>query len=232
MRRSEWKKQRRKEYLEQRNNVYIFCEGEKTEPLYFQELKKAIEKNAMYQNMIHIDIQPCATNTVQVVEKAFTYIERNQVTHGEVWCVYDLDDFPKENFDRANQMMVQRDGRSSNLRFKAAWSNQCFELWYVLHFDYYNVNNNRDQYSERLTRKLRSLNKGIYTKTRPDMFEILNEVGNPKNAIKFSKKLLENKEGRRPSQIAPATKVYELVENLAKYLPDDIKVKFLDETEQ
>lgn len=30
-----------------------------------------------------------------------------------------------------------------------------------------------------------------------------------------------------PAMIAPGTKVYELVEELAKYLPEDIKVKFL-----
>ena len=29
------------------------------------------------------------------------------------------------------------------------------------------------------------------------------------------------------AMIAPGTKVYELVEELAKYLPEDIKVKFL-----
>ena len=32
-----WKKERRKEYLEKREyRYYIFCEGEQTEPLYFE----------------------------------------------------------------------------------------------------------------------------------------------------------------------------------------------------
>lgn len=38
-----WKKNRRIEYLEKKKyRYYIFCEGEKTEPLYFKGFKKFI----------------------------------------------------------------------------------------------------------------------------------------------------------------------------------------------
>ena len=33
-----------------------------------------------------------------------------------------------------------------------------------------------------------------------------------------------------PAEIAPGTKVYELVEELAKYLPEEIKQQFLGES--
>lgn len=34
---TQWRKQRRKEYLEKKEyRYYIFCEGEQTEPLYFE----------------------------------------------------------------------------------------------------------------------------------------------------------------------------------------------------
>ena len=41
-----WKKKRRKEYLEKREfRYYIFCEGQQTEPLYFEGFKRYIEDN-------------------------------------------------------------------------------------------------------------------------------------------------------------------------------------------
>ena len=41
---TQWRKQRRKEYLEQKEyRYYIFCEGERTEPLYFEGFKQLIE---------------------------------------------------------------------------------------------------------------------------------------------------------------------------------------------
>lgn len=41
---TQWRKQRRKEYLEKKEyRYYIFCEGEQTEPLYFEGFKRLIE---------------------------------------------------------------------------------------------------------------------------------------------------------------------------------------------
>lgn len=41
---AQWRKQRRKEYLEKKEyRYYIFCEGEQTEPLYFEGFKGMIE---------------------------------------------------------------------------------------------------------------------------------------------------------------------------------------------
>ena len=41
-----WKKKRRQEYLEKKEfRYYIFCEGQSTEPFYFQGFKQNIEDN-------------------------------------------------------------------------------------------------------------------------------------------------------------------------------------------
>ena len=40
-----WKKKRRKEYLEKREfRYYIFCEGQQTEPFYFEGFKDILKK--------------------------------------------------------------------------------------------------------------------------------------------------------------------------------------------
>ena len=48
-----WKKKRRQEYLEQKEfRYYIFCEGQQTEPQYFNGFKKYIESNPIYKDMV------------------------------------------------------------------------------------------------------------------------------------------------------------------------------------
>ena len=43
-----WKKKRRQEYLEMKQyRYYIFCEGQQTEPQYFEGFKKLIEENPL-----------------------------------------------------------------------------------------------------------------------------------------------------------------------------------------
>ena len=50
--------------------------------------------------------------------------------------------------------------------------------------------------------------------------------GNPKLAIRYARRIIKNGEGKTPAEIAPGTKVYELVEELTKYLPEKEKKYF------
>lgn len=60
-----WKKKRRKEYLEKKEyRYYIFCEGEQTEPLYFDGFKRLVEENLIYKDMVLIEIESCAAETM------------------------------------------------------------------------------------------------------------------------------------------------------------------------
>ncbi len=59
-----------------------------------------------------------------------------------------------------------------------------------------------------------------------DIFEILMEKGNPKLAIRYAKRIIKDGAGKTLTEIAPGTKMYELVEELARYLPEKIKSKF------
>ena len=59
-----------------------------------------------------------------------------------------------------------------------------------------------------------------------EIFEVLLEKGNPKLAIRYAKRIIKEGEGRMPADIAPGTKVYELVEELVKYLPEKIQDMF------
>ena len=95
-----WRKKRRQEYLEMKEfRYYIFCEGEQTEPLYFDGFKKLIEENPVYREMVLIQIEPCGADTMRVIGQAEKYVRANHITEGQIWCVYDKDSFPSGSFN-------------------------------------------------------------------------------------------------------------------------------------
>lgn len=75
-----WKKKRRQQYLELKEfRYYIFCEGEQTEPQYFAGFKRLIEDNPIYKDMVLIEIEPCAAETMRVIGMAERYVEKNNI---------------------------------------------------------------------------------------------------------------------------------------------------------
>ena len=93
-----WKKKRRQEYLEKKEfRYYIFCEGQATEPKYFQGFKRYIEDNPIYRDMVLIEIEGCQAETMRVIGKAEEHVRENKITKGQIWCVYDKDSFPSND---------------------------------------------------------------------------------------------------------------------------------------
>ena len=222
-----WKKKRRQEYLEKKEfRYYIFCEGRCTEPLYFEGFKQYIEENPIYRDMVLIEIEPCKAETMRVIGMAERYVRDNRIEKGQIWCVYDKDSFPSEDFNMVERRANWLNLHNPELQYHTAWSNECIEFWFILHFAYYISNNHRTKYISFLNDKFQEIGKGKYEKNMKNIFDILVENGNPKLAIKYAKKIIENGEGKTPSEIAPGTKVYELVEELAKYLPEGVREKF------
>ena len=199
----------------------------KTEPNYFAGFKKNIESNAVYKNTVIISIEPCGANTMTVMKMAENYVRNNHIKKGQIWCVYDKDSFEKSHFNRVEERAKSLNKLNHDIQYHAAWSNECIEIWFILHFDNYKSNNHRQEYIKYLNNKFKSLGLSKYEKNLPHIFEILNEYGNPKKAIRYAKKIIDENYGLSSADIAPGTKVYELVEELAKYLPEEIKYKYL-----
>lgn len=224
-----WRKQRRKEYLEKKEyRYYIFCEGEQTEPLYFEGFKRLIEDNPIYKDMVLIQIEPCAAETMRVIGMAERYVRKNGIDRGQIWCVYDKDSFPAKDFNGVAERVYKLNLENPELQYHVAWSNECIEFWFILHFAYYTSNNHRLEYVKFLNDKFRELGIGKYQKNMKDIFSILMEKGNPKLAIRYAKRIIEENKGNTPSDIAPGTKVYELVEELSRYLPESINASFME----
>lgn len=198
----------------------IVCEGSKTEPFYFEGIKRQI--NSKYGNKIRvenvsanrIEIDGTGRNTEDLTNYAIIKRRNAKIPYGHVWCVFDKDSFSDQQFNNAITLC-------NNNNIGAAWSNEAIELWFILHFEYMNSSISRFAYIDKLNYWFGKfkINNGKYEKTLEDIFDILNKHGDMTLAIKFAKKLEKKyNKGTTPSNMNPATTVYELVEELLEYM--------------
>ena len=223
-----WKKKRQQEYLETKEyQYYIFCEEEQTEPNYFLGFKKLIEYNPIYKDLVLIEIEPCAAEILRVLEKAEEYVRKNKIKKGQIRCVYDKDSFPAEHFNSVEKRMENLNKANGDIQYHSAWSNECIEFWFILHFANYTSNNHRSEYIKFLNEKFVELKLGKYQKNMNTLFDILMKEGNSKLAIRYAKRIIKDNKDMLSSRIAPGTKVYALVEELTKYLSQEEQKRFI-----
>ncbi len=120
----------------------IISEGTKTEPNYIKGLvdlinKKysEINKNARHSMKDTIKIHGTGRNTKGLLEYARNLAEKPENKHyNRIWIMYDKDDFPLDNFDNTLFSIKGKQCDDADRKFFAAWSNECIELWFILHF--------------------------------------------------------------------------------------------------
>ena len=106
--------------------------------------------------------------------------------------------------------------------YSVGWSNQSFEYWLYLHFDYSDADLDRNEWNKKLDVLLKtrcSRSKG-YDKNIEDIYELLDTFGSVKGAVANAKRRMGDfdLERQKPSECAPGTTVYALVEKLLDYL--------------
>ncbi|MFA5778799.1 MAG: RloB family protein [Elusimicrobiota bacterium] len=182
--------------------VLIVCEGEKTEPNYFKSFQTSEE-------LIKVEVLGVGMNTDSLVQYAVQLkkdAETKKEPYAEVWCVFDRDSFTKNNFNKAIQI-------AKNNQIKRAYSNEAFEIWYILHFSFHQAAWSRDLYKKKLTGLLCSK----YKKNDLNMYAKLNDK--QPDAIRHAKQLLENYgANHNPESDNPCTTVHILVEFLNDYI--------------
>ena len=183
----------------------IVCEGEKTEPNYFRALGEKLPRNT-----VKLEIDGVGRNTIGLVNYAIWYRDNACRKFDRVWVVFDKDDFPDENFNAAIT-------KGSSNRINCAWTNEAFELWFLLHFQFVNSGLSREDYKGYLEREIKIRSKNTeykYLKNDPNTFSILQTFGNQKQAIQWAKQLKQTYVDLRFSTHNPCTLVHELIEEL------------------
>lgn len=204
----------------------IVCEGEKTEPNYFSSFSKNI-KSDIYS--LELDIKGEGSNTRDLVRRAIEYRNKAYIPYDRVWVVMDKDSFTPDDFNGAIAK-----AQSNNIR--VAWTNEAFELWYLLHFQYRVTAMSRDDFkrkieiaiNQKITAKNRSAKKFKYQKNSKETSRYLLDYGSQEKAIKNAVKLMGQHNDTNYALHNPCTTVHLLVQELigkSKELNDDIDTK-------
>ena len=183
--------------------MLIVCEGSKTEPNYLSRLGQDRRLSAV----IIIPGPRFGGSPRNIVECAVG--ERDKVAgtayaYDEIWCVFDRD-----NHAGVDQVLqeAQREG------LKIAFSNPCFELWFLLHFRYSTRPRSANETLRDLKKKLPD-----YEKADEDVYGKL--LAMQPAAIANAKTLLAyHLEIGNIQYDNPSTSVHELVERLNDLAP-------------
>lgn len=185
----------------------IVCEGQ-TEELYFKSF-------------------PVLTATIQTVKTGssnMTLVDaveqyRRAGSYDEVWCVFDFDTNP----------MIQRQGEEFNRAIRkaqdrgyhCAYSNDAFELWFVLHYRYLDQQQHRDYFYEVLSGiwKINYTKEGKTLRFAKNIYRLLSEdtKASQQAAIANSHRLLVLHDGKPCHLQNPVTTVFQLVERLNEH---------------
>lgn len=198
---------RRPEYRDPIKRVLIACEGAETEVRYFRALLK---DKRIRTARVEVYGPEGGTDPKSIVEFAkgkVEYARRDGDPFDEVWCVFDRDDHLKIA-DAMTQAKHQTDPEGG---FEVAFSNPCFELWFLLHFRYSSGHQHRTAVARELKQKDRIAG---YDKPM-DVYGLLKDkqddaIGNAKRLRKHHK---DCNAGRQEN---PCTNVDELVVGLNK----------------
>lgn len=158
---------RREEEREPRQLVLVVCEGECTEPYYFDSLRRSYGLSN-----VRIAGRECGSSPQSVVDYALE-MQKKGLGYDRIFCVIDRDEH--ERFDAAVQRV--RDMEQNGLPIEAIISYPAFEFWYVLHFEYTRSPIIRSGARSPGENAIRHLKTHIphYSKKDEDMFQSLKE---------------------------------------------------------
>ncbi len=192
---------------ELKKTILIVCEGKNTEPLYFKSFP----------------VLTLRVKTVGIGQSKLKLIEYTQNltkndTFDEVWCVFDLD--IKHDIANCVSDFNNAIAKGKDLGFKVAYSNDAFELWFYLHYQYTDSENHRTFYYKQLSDlwKVNYEKEGKKLKFCNENYKRLenDKSASRTDAIKRAKKLYRMKKQLPYQQQNPVTLVFELVELLVQ----------------
>jgi hypothetical protein len=104
----------------------VICEGRKTERVYFKGFRTR-------NNGIRIEAPHCSStdplNLTRFANKMCAVYDIDLKIGDRIWCVFDV--------DRNNDEMIKKAYKEAEMnKIDILLSNPCFELWYLLHFEF------------------------------------------------------------------------------------------------
>lgn len=194
---------RRRPQREPKRRFIVFCEGEKTEPAYFDAFRRTFP-NALIEMETVAPAGVAYTVAKAAAERAKTLglspgsrKKKNSFEENDaVWAIFDRDEHPRyeEAIDICRRAKIGI-GRS----------NPCFEVWLILHEADYNKSDGRDGVQAHL-KKLRPEYDKTGAKT-PDCADLVKRVG---DAEQRAERQLARRAKEGSAYDPPSTTVFHL----------------------
>ena len=191
-------------------NYLIICEGKQTEPNYFEGLKRRL--NQRYEDRInivpYIKVKGTGMNTESLVKYAQKIVNQSYKMYGQVWVVFDKDEYSDEQFNNAIKLN----------EYNSAWSNPNFEVWILSHFKKLNKSMTKVETLKQVTKEFSKIGLGEYKKNDKELFTKISGEGKMEKAIKNCEEVYELMRGQAPASSNPTTTVFMLVNDLKEYM--------------
>lgn len=184
----------------------VLCEDEKSSVLY-------LKKFPIARQVVQVECFGTGMNTDSIMEVALNYKKDAidaDAPYEAIWVVFDRDSFPGDHYSRAFDLVRNH----LHPEVTACWSNECFELWYLLHYGLRQTAIGRADINRELTRLL----EREYTKHDATIYEAL--FDKLETAIQNGKRLARINAERDARLENPSTKVHQLILTLRNLSPD------------
>lgn len=192
--------------------IFIALEDKKSSRFYFNDL---IKDKKILAHVKVIPHQKC-TDPKHVLSTAEEYIEKTNIAqYDRAWIVVDKDSFTADNFKSIFE-------KARESKFCIAYSNECYELWLLLHFkDIYNFKNRQNIIKE-LNFEFKKAFGKEYDKASHNVYVMVKD--RQTKAIERAKEIIkriEQNEGEvNPYNNNPSTFLHLLIECLNKLSMD------------
>ncbi len=197
--------ERREAFKEPRKSILIVCEGEKTEPIYFNALKDRLR-----MAMVDVEIVGEGGAPITVVNRAIArreerkQIAKKSLTKTEyevIYCVVYVD---------MHETLDQAIDKARGNEICVILSNPCFEYWYILHFRKTSAPFSRSRDAKSALRQQHP----TYSESDTTIFNVV--YPRRKTAIKNSKEVLreQHNDAEDLRNCNPSTHVHKIVEYL------------------
>ncbi|MCM1985533.1 RloB family protein [Methanococcoides seepicolus] len=186
--------------------MWIFCEGEKTEIHYFEHMRSDLRINKLKIKVKSSDDQ----DALSVIKYALDVLKhsRDYVPGDLIFCVFDRDENSSKELSQAKKLASAED-------IQIIFSNPCFEFWILSHFERYERPLDNKLLKRKLVQFLGQYQKNdsqIYEKTK-DRIDI---------AMKYSEEVVSLHESSGVDIISrdsnPSTLVHQLIEKIRTFV--------------
>lgn len=192
--------------ISQRKKFLIICEGY-TEEIYFDSFPDP-------KGRIDIEFFNLKGRAKsRLIQKIKNRVRSSKIKYDKIWCVFDRD--YNEGTEEENKDFNEKISKGNKLeKCEMIYSNDAFELWFLLHYEDWKEPSLRSVYYEKLItqwqlRSEKDLKKKDFCKKRYEEllpYQVL--------AIERAKKLYAEHQHKDPHDQNPVTMVYRLVEEL------------------